>query len=171
MIADDHLRALAEDALARCRRAGLTVATAESCTGGLVATALTAIGGASGVFERGYITYSNRAKMELLAVPQALLETVGAVSEEVAIAMAEGALARARVQVAVAITGVAGPGGGSPTKPVGLVHLALARTGGLTRPLVRHERCLFGGDRDSIRNAAATVALRLIAQGASDSTT
>lgn len=96
---------------------------------------------------------------------------VGAVSEEVAIAMVEGALARARVQVAVAITGVAGPGGGSPTKPVGLVHLALARTGGLTRPLVRHERCLFGGDRDSIRNAAATVALRLIAQGASDSTT
>ena len=169
MIADDHLRALAEDALARCRRAGLTVATAESCTGGLVAAALTAIGGASNVFERGYITYSNRAKMELLAVPHALLETVGAVSEEVAVAMAEGALARARVQVAVAITGVAGPGGGSPTKPVGLVHLALARTGALARPLVRHERCLFGGDRDSIRNAAATVALRLIAQGASDS--
>lgn len=168
MIADDHLRALAEDALARCRRAGLTVATAESCTGGLVAAALTAIGGASDVFERGYITYSNRAKMELLGVPETLLETVGAVSEEVAIAMAEGALVRARVQVAVAITGVAGPGGGSPTKPVGLVHLALARTSALARPLVRHERCLFGGDRDSIRNAAATVALRLLAHSAAD---
>ncbi len=162
MIADDHLRIHAEDVLGRCRRAGLTVATAESCTGGLVAAALTAIGGSSDVFERGYVTYSNAAKAELLAVPQTLLETAGAVSEEVAVAMATGALARARVQMAVAITGIAGPGGGSPAKPVGLVHLALARAGAP----VRHERCLFGGDRDAIRNAAATVALRLLAEGA-----
>lgn len=172
MIADDHLRALAEDALARCRRAGLTIATAESCTGGLVAAALTAIAGASDVFERGYITYSNAAKMELLAVPEALLETVGAVSEEVALAMAEGALAQAQVQMAVAVTGIAGPGGGSLSKPVGLVHLAVARAGlpirPPVRPLVRHERCVFEGDRDAIRNAAATVALRLLAHSAAD---
>jgi nicotinamide-nucleotide amidase len=163
-MADDRLRALAEDALGECRRAGLAIATAESCTGGLVAAALTAIAGSSDVFERGFVTYSNAAKMDLLGVPEALLATVGAVSEEVAVAMAKGALERAPVQIAVAVTGIAGPGGGSPSKPVGLVHLAIARAG----EQIRQERCLFAGDRDTIRTAAAAFALRLLARGAAD---
>ena len=159
MTADSHLRALAEDALGQCRRAGVAIVTAESCTGGLVAAALTAIAGSSDVFERGFVTYSNAAKTELLGVPAALLARVGAVSEEVAIAMAQGALERTPTQIAVAVTGIAGPGGGSPSKPVGLVHLAVARAG----EEARHERCLFSGDRDTIRNAAAAAALRLLA--------
>jgi nicotinamide-nucleotide amidase len=164
MIADDDLRALAEDALAKCRRAGLTIATAESCTGGLVATALTAIAGSSDVFERGFVTYSNAAKTDLLGVPEALLTAVGAVSEEVAVAMAKGALEHTPAHIAVSITGIAGPGGGSPSKPVGLVHLAVARAG----HGIRHERCPFTGDRDSIRNAAAAFALRLLAESAAN---
>ena len=164
MIADDQLRALAEDALDTCRRAGLSVATVESCTGGLVAAALTAIAGSSDVFERGFVSYSNAAKMELLGVPEALLAKVGAVSEEVAMAMAKGAVEHAPVQIAVAVTGIAGPGGDSPSKPVGLVHLAVARAD----HDIRHERCLFAGDRDMIRNAAAAAALRLLASSAAD---
>ena len=164
MIADDHPRTLAQDAVVSCRREGLTIATAESCTGGLVAAAFTAIEGSSDVFERGFVTYSNAAKMDLLGVPEALLATVGAVSEEVAVAMAKGALEHAPVQIAVAVTGIAGPGGGSPSKPVGLVHLAVARAG----HVIRHERCLFAGDRDAIRNAATVGALRLLARAAAD---
>jgi nicotinamide-nucleotide amidase len=159
---DDDMRALAEEVLTTCRRARLTIATAESCTGGLVAAALTAIAGSSDVFERGFVTYSNAAKMDLLGVPEALLTTVGAVSEEVAVAMARGVLRRAPVRIAVAVTGIAGPGGGSPSKPVGLVHLAVARAG----PVIHHQRCLFAGDRDTIRDAATAAALRLLALGA-----
>lgn len=118
--------AAAETLLARCREAGLTLATAESCTGGLVAAALTAVPGSSDVFERGFVTYSNAAKAEMIGVPDSLIAREGAVSEGVARAMAEGALAASRADLAVAVTGIAGPGGGTAQKPVGLVHLATA---------------------------------------------
>lgn len=154
----DPLRRLAADALAACRRANLMLATAESCTGGLIAGYLTAISGSSDVVERGFVTYSNAAKTELLGVPADVIARVGAVSEEVARAMAEGALARSRAQLSVAVTGVAGPTGGSAAKPVGLVHVAVARLGHPTR----HERHLFPGDRDAIRLASVEVALKMV---------
>src|SRR6516225_8261649 len=115
--------------LDRYRKAGRRLATAESCTGGMVAARLTDIAGSSDVVERGFITYSNEAKMELLGVPKALIADHGAVSAHVARAMAEGALAHAPVDLAVSITGIAGPGGGSERKPVGLVYFGLARRG------------------------------------------
>ena len=156
------LTALAEDVLSACRRAGARVCTAESCTGGLIAAALTAIPGSSDVVDRGFVVYSNQAKQDLLGVPEALLIAHGAVSEQVARAMAEGALQRTpRVQAAVAVTGIAGPGGGTPDKPVGLVYLATAATG---RPTVA-ERALFPGDRDAIREASARRALQLLKAG------
>lgn len=105
---------------------GKVIATAESCTGGMIAAGLTDIAGASSVLDRGFVTYSNAAKTEMIGVPTALIEAHGAVSEAVARAMAEGALAASRADVAIAVTGIAGPGGGSAEKPVGLVHLALA---------------------------------------------
>src|SRR5215470_6594765 len=120
---------LSSSLLDRMRSANLKVATAESCTGGLVAGVLTEIAGSSDVLERGFVTYSNEAKMELLGVPEAMLAEHGAVSEPVARAMAEGALAHSHADIAVAVTGVAGPGGGSAAKPVGLVHIATARKG------------------------------------------
>jgi nicotinamide-nucleotide amidase len=116
---------------------GWCIATAESCTGGLVAALLTEIPGSSAVLEAGFVTYSNKAKTAMLGVPQDLLEAYGAVSEPVARAMAEGALARSGADAAVAITGIAGPGGATATKPVGLVHLGLAVRGGATRHLER----------------------------------
>ena len=112
------------------RAAGLTLATAESCTGGLIAAACTAVAGSSDWFERGFVTYSNQAKAEMLGVPAALIAAHGAVSAEVAQAMAEGALAHSRADLAVAVTGIAGPGGATPGKPVGTVWLALAGRGG-----------------------------------------
>src|SRR5208283_2795928 len=119
---------------------GLKVATAESCTGGLVAGALTEIPGSSDVFDRGFVTYSNAAKQAMLGVPARTLETFGAVSRETALAMAQGALAHAPADLAVAITGIAGPGGAQPGKPVGLVHFAAAsRAGALV-----HQECRFG---------------------------
>lgn len=143
-------------ALADALRArGWRIATAESCTGGLIAAACTAIAGSSDWFERGVVSYSNAAKTELLGVDASLIETQGAVSEPVARAMAEGALARAPVQLAVAVTGIAGPGGAVPGKPVGTVWLALAQVGAATRA----ERLQFGGDRAAVR--AGTVALAL----------
>ncbi|HVE86049.1 MAG TPA: nicotinamide-nucleotide amidohydrolase family protein [Myxococcales bacterium] len=149
----------ARAALEACRRAGARACTAESCTGGLVAAALTAIPGSSDVVDRGFVTYSNDAKEELLGVPAELLAAHGAVSEPVARAMAEGALRRSRAQVAVAITGIAGPGGGTPDKPVGLVYLALAVAG---RPTTA-ERLQLPGDRDAVREATARRALELLA--------
>jgi nicotinamide-nucleotide amidase len=144
-----------------CRAQGLKLAAAESCTGGLIAAALTAIPGSSDVFERGFVTYSNEAKSEMLGVPAALIATHGAVSMEGAVAMAEGALARSRADVAVAVTGVAGPGGGSAAKPVGLVHIAVARRGGGRS----HEECRFGDvGRDAVRDATVRKALELIAR-------
>jgi nicotinamide-nucleotide amidase len=137
------------------------LATAESCTGGLLAGLLTEIAGSSAVFERGFVTYSNSAKSELIGVPPALIDRHGAVSDEVARAMAEGALARAPVDVAISVTGIAGPDGGSPEKPVGLVYLAAARRG---RPTIARE-CRFGAvGRTEIRLASLREAIALARQ-------
>jgi nicotinamide-nucleotide amidase len=156
---------LAEDVLDACRRRKWKLATAESCTGGMVAAALTEIAGSSDVVERGFVTYSNEAKMELLGVPEALLAAHGAVSEEVARAMAEGALARAPVDLAVSITGIAGPGGATPAKPVGLVWLGVAARGGAAHI----ERHVFPGDRTAVREAARRRALELLLREATRS--
>lgn len=144
--------------LVACRTEGITLATAESCTGGLIAAALTAIPGSSDVVDRGFVTYSNAAKSEVLGVPMALIEQHGAVSDEVARAMAEGALSRSRAAVAVAVTGITGPGGGSADKPVGLVCLCLAVKGG---PVIS-ERQVFPGDRRAIRAATVAAAFAMI---------
>jgi nicotinamide-nucleotide amidase len=148
----------AEALLDACRTRGIRLATAESCTGGLIAATLTAVPGASDVMERGFVTYSNDAKIELLGVPRELIARVGAISDEVAAAMAEGALARSHADIAVSVTGVAGPGGGSPEKPVGLVCFGLAQRG---RP-VANDRRIFHGDRTAIRAAAVAHAFALI---------
>lgn len=148
----------AEAALTACRNARLSVAAVESCTGGLLASALTALPGSSDVMERGFVTYSNRAKIELVSVPAAVIEARGAVSEPVARAMAAGGLARSGADIAVAVTGIAGPDGGTAEKPVGLVHLAAARRGGSTI----HTRRVFAGDRAAIREASVLQALRMI---------
>jgi len=150
---------LAQSVLDACRARGWHVATAESCTGGLVAGALTAIAGSSDVVERGFVTYSNEAKSELLGVPPETIAAHGAVSSETAAAMAEGAVARAPVDLAISVAGVAGPDGGSATKPVGLVIFGLARRDGLCRT----ERRIFDGDRSAVRQAALQVALGLLA--------
>ncbi|HUN49602.1 MAG TPA: CinA family protein [Candidatus Sulfotelmatobacter sp.] len=145
--------------LARCRAEKRMLATAESCTGGLVVGLLTEIAGSSDVIDRGFVTYSNNAKRDLLGVGEALLQAHGAVSEPVARAMAEGALARAGVDLTVAITGIAGPGGGSAGKPVGLVHFAAAARG---RPTL-HERRTFGDiGRQEVRLRSVAVALSLL---------
>ena len=155
----DGLIAETETLLDAYRGAGLKIATAESCTGGLLAACLTEIAGSSDVVERGFVTYSNRAKSEMLGVPPALIESHGAVSEAVAKAMAEGALVRANAQVSVAVTGIAGPGSESPTKPAGLVHLAAARRG----KGVVHEKHEFGDiGRAAVRRATVEAALDLI---------
>lgn len=148
----------AEQLLAAARAQQLKIATAESCTGGLVAGALTEIAGSSDVVERGFVTYANAAKTDMIGVPADMIGAHGAVSEEVARAMAEGVLAHAPVDLAVAITGIAGPGGGTPSKPVGLVHFACAQRGGATA----HERHVFPGDRSAVRLAAVRVALALL---------
>jgi nicotinamide-nucleotide amidase len=143
--------------LETCRARGWHVATAESCTGGLVVAALTAIAGSSDVVDRGFVTYSNEAKMELLGVPEATLAAHGAVSAETTLAMARGAVARAGVDLAVSITGIAGPGGGSAEKPVGMIYLGVATGGG-----GHTERHIFPGDRDGIRRAAMIRALEML---------
>ncbi|MDJ0950488.1 MAG: CinA family protein [Alphaproteobacteria bacterium] len=153
---------LATDLLSACRAARLRLATAESCTGGLVAAAITEVPGASEVFQRGYVTYANEAKTDMLGVPEDLFVEVGAVSEEVARAMAEAALARADADLAVSVTGIAGPGGATETKPVGLVHIAAARA---DRPTL-HQRHVFEGDRDAVRSQAVAAVLRLARQQA-----
>jgi nicotinamide-nucleotide amidase len=159
---DAGLVAFAAEVLAAFRAAGLKLATAESCTGGLVAGVLTEIAGSSDVVERGFVTYSNEAKSELLGVPMELIQANGAVSEEVVRAMAEGALARSRADVAVAITGIAGPGGATPAKPVGLVHFAAASR---ERPIL-HVRAVYLGNRSEVRRAAVQAALDLALRAA-----
>jgi nicotinamide-nucleotide amidase len=140
-----------------CAAAGVRIATAESCTGGLIAGCLTETAGSSAVVDRGYVVYDNRAKEEMLGVPTATLRAHGAVSEATVRAMAEGALARSGCGIAVAVTGIAGPGGGTAEKPVGLVHLAAARTG---KPVL-HWAEIFPGDRTAIRLATIKAALDL----------
>jgi nicotinamide-nucleotide amidase len=152
------LASKAVEVLEACRKAGLKLVTVESCTGGLIAATLTEIAGSSDVVERGFVTYSDEAKMELVGVPAALIKLYGAVSEEVARAMAQGGLDHSRADIAVSVTGIAGPGGATATKPVGLVHLAAARRGGA----VLHERRVFPGDRAAVRAAAVDVALRMV---------
>ena len=143
------------------RATGLKLATAKSCTGGLIAGAITEIAGSSDVFDRGFVTYSNEAKAEMLGVPPALIAAHGAVSPEVAMAMAEGALRHSRADVAVAVTGVAGPGGGTTSKPVGLVYLCAARSGGA--PVVEELR-LGSIGRGPIRRATVLKAMAMIDQ-------
>ncbi|HEY1433519.1 MAG TPA: CinA family protein [Stellaceae bacterium] len=149
---------LAQVVLDSCRARNWKLATAESCTGGLVAGALTAIAGSSDVVERGFVTYSNEAKSELLGVPPETIAEHGAVSAETAAAMAQGALARAPVDLAVSVTGIAGPGGATLTKPVGLVLFGLAQRDGRCRT----ERRVFTGDRSAIMLAAVQRALELL---------
>ena len=141
------------------RKRNWKLTTAESCTGGMVAVAITDIAGSSDVFERGFVTYSNLSKAEMLGVVPAIIATHGAVSSQVAKAMAEGALLYSKAQVAVAVTGVAGPGGGSVEKPVGLVHFAVAANNALTM----HREIKFGNlSREEIRTKARDFALQLV---------
>ena len=152
----DAIVALAAELGAALHARHWRCAAAESCTGGLVAGAITAIAGSSAWFERGFVTYTNEAKVEMLGVAPVLLHEHGAVSEPVARAMAEGALAQSPADLAVAITGVAGPGGGTAAKPVGMVCFAWARRGGETEA----ESLQLPGDRAAVREAAVAVALR-----------
>jgi nicotinamide-nucleotide amidase len=155
----DSIDAAASQVLDRCRQRGWRLATAESCTGGLIAGALTAIAGSSDVVEGGFVTYSNAAKTGLLGVPPALFAEVGAVSAEVARAMAEGALSHLpAADLAVSATGIAGPGGATQGKPVGLVHFGLARRGAT----VESHAEIFPGDRSAVRRAAVLRALALL---------
>jgi len=156
----DELLAAAERLLAAARTRGVMIATAESCTGGLIAGLLTEIAGSSDVVDRGFVTYSNAAKQQTLGVPREVLDRHGAVSEPVAAAMVRGALAHSGAQLAVAVTGIAGPGGGSADKPVGLVYIAAMREGGA--PMV--ERHLFGDiGRDQVRLKTIAATLNLAA--------
>ena len=153
------IRALATEVLAKSRMQGLMIATAESCTGGLVAAALTEIAGSSDVVDRGFVTYSNEAKAQMLGVSPALIAAHGAVSAEVAGAMALGALKASRAGLAVSITGVAGPGGGSTQKPVGLVHFAVAAADGRVNRIEKR----FGElGRQKVRAKAVETALALL---------
>ncbi|NJC42350.1 nicotinamide-nucleotide amidase [Brevundimonas alba] len=154
----DDIDSLAREVIRAATARGLKVATAESCTGGLVSGALTGVAGSSAVVDRGFVTYSNAAKADLLGVPGALIESHGAVSEPVARAMAEGAVARSAARVSVAVTGIAGPGGGSPDKPVGLVHFAAAGPAGL----IHVERRFGDIGREGVRLASVRVALTLL---------
>ena len=165
MIADAGLLARAEALIARYAGAGKRIATTESCTGGLVAGLLTAVPGSSAVVERGFVTYSNAAKSTMLGVPAAMIEAHGAVSEDVARAMADGALAQSQADVAVAVTGVAGPGGGSAGKPVGLVHFGLAGKGAPTRHLERRYGDL---GRAEVRRRSVEDALALLEDALAD---
>ena len=150
---------LAAAIIAACTRDELLLATAESCTGGLIAAALTEVAGSSAVVDRGFVTYSNEAKTGMLGVAPDLIGSVGAVSREVAIAMAEGALHASRADITVAVTGIAGPGGGSPDKPVGLVHFAVAVRGA---PTVHAERRFGDIGRSAVRLATVQAALEMI---------
>ncbi len=149
------------------RAQGLRLATAESCTGGWVSMVVTGVAGSSEWFDRGFVTYSNAAKQELLGVPAETLEAHGAVSEPTVCAMAEGAIAHSAADLSVAISGIAGPGGGQPDKPVGTVFIAWGRRGGTTRS----QRFGFSGDREQVRRQAVSAALQgLVAQVAAAAT-
>ncbi len=161
---DETFVTRAASLLELCRGKKLKIATVESCTGGLVSALLTEVPGSSDVVERGFVTYSNASKAELVGVPPELIRELGAVSEPVARAMAEGGLARSKADVVVAITGVAGPGGGTATKPVGMVCFAVARRGGAVRALTHR----FGDlGRGAVRMQAVDAALVLLREAAS----
>jgi nicotinamide-nucleotide amidase len=155
----EDLIPLAREVIAACEKQKLKIATAESCTGGLIVGTLTEVAGSSAVVDRGLVTYSNGAKMELLGVPAELMAAKGAVSEEVARAMAEGALTHSPADLVIAVTGIAGPGGGSADKPVGLVHFAAARRG---QPPLHAVHVFEDLGRFSIRVASVRVALTMM---------
>ena len=159
LLIDRRIVTQAAELLEAARERGDLLATAESCTGGLLAATLTAIPGGSDVFERGFVTYSNTSKSELLGVPAWLIERHGSVSEDVARTMVGGALTHSRATLAVAITGIAGPGGGTPYKPVGLVHLAAARR---DAPVLHHQLLLGDIGRNEIRRESVVQALALL---------
>jgi nicotinamide-nucleotide amidase len=150
----------AEIILQSARARGLKITTAESCTGGLISALLTEISGSSDAFTHGFTTYANAAKIEMIGVDAALIKTHGAVSEEVARAMAEGALRTADADISVAVTGIAGPGGATANKPMGLVHIASARKDFSTL----HTQCIFLGNRSEVRLQAVAAALELVQQ-------
>ena len=153
------LIARAQHLLATAKASGMRIATAESCTGGLIAALLTEIPGSSDVFGRGFVTYSNKAKEDMLGVPAATLRQHGAVSAPVARIMAEGAIRNSTAQLSVAVTGIAGPGGGTEEKPVGLVHIAVARAGEPTL----HRECRFGDiGRGEVRLKSVEIALEML---------
>ncbi|WP_028464894.1 CinA family protein [Nisaea denitrificans] len=154
---DEEICNLSTSVLERCRTLGWKAATAESCTGGLIVGALTEIAGSSDVVDRGFVTYSNEAKMQMLGVPAETLAAHGAVSEQTARAMALGALANSEATVTVAVTGVAGPGGGSAEKPVGLVHFGVA-----TPDSIVAEHRIFEGDRGAVRHQTVLHALKMV---------
>jgi nicotinamide-nucleotide amidase len=154
LIAESKATALLE----LCRRKGIMLATAESCTGGLIAASLTDIGGSSDVVDRGFVTYSNEAKQDMLGVPAAMIEQYGAVSEQVALAMAAGTLAHSRAGIVLSVTGIAGPGGGTPEKPVGLVWFGLALKG---QEPIAVQHIFEDHGRHSIRMAAVNTALEI----------
>ena len=154
----DELIELAENVIAVCKIHNLRLATAESCTGGLIAGCLTSVPGASDVLQFGFITYTNQAKITLLGVSASNLSKHGAVSEIVSRSMANGAIRSDNADISVSVTGIAGPGGGSNEKPVGLVHISVARKHYETL----HKRCSFDGDRDAIRLQTVTTALKLL---------
>jgi nicotinamide-nucleotide amidase len=155
-MARDALERLARRLGARLKKRGLKLATAESCTGGWIAQAITSVPGSSDWFDRGFVTYSNEAKRELLGVRAGTLSRHGAVSEQTAREMASGALARSRAQIAIAVTGIAGPAGGTPEKPVGTVCIAWARKNGAVHSALRR----FGGGRERVRRQSVAAALR-----------
>ena len=152
---EEHARAV----LAACEAQGLMLATAESCTGGMIAAALTDIAGSSSVVDRGFVTYSNEAKMEMLGVSADTLAAHGAVSSETVLEMAAGALNRSRAGIAISVTGIAGPGGGSAEKPVGLVWFGLALRG---REIIAEKRLFTGLDRAGVRAATVDTALQMV---------
>lgn len=155
----DALEPLLDQAARQLRARGQSLVTAESCTGGLIAACCTLLAGSSDWFERGFVTYSNAAKQAQLGVPMALIDTHGAVSEPVVRAMAEGALIHSAADWSLAVTGIAGPGGGSSAKPVGTVWLALGQRGGMTRAECQR----FSGDRSAVRSATVARALAMLA--------
>ena len=161
----------AEEVLDFCREQGFTLATAESCTGGLVAAYLTHIVGASDIFERGFVTYSNESKIELLGVDAQIIAEHGAVSRQTAIGMAAGAIWRSHASLSVSVTGIAGPSGGTPEKPVGLVHFAIARGESVSNDELRfralhHEENFGDIGRAEIREASVETAFRMLKQAA-----
>lgn len=160
-----HTQALARKVLSLCEARGIMLATAESCTGGMIASALTDIAGSSTVVDRGFVTYSNEAKQDMLGVKAETLDRFGAVSAETAREMAEGALARSRAGIAISVTGIAGPGGGSAAKPVGLVWFGLAQAG---QPVHSEHRVFKDADRAEVRQAACGHALAMLERALSN---